>query len=167
MPARPKKHAGSKDEATSSVAGIDYRELDVFRMTLPEYRRYESYSFLVANWDIVRALYLIHQQPRAPRVIDVAQFAGNYGFPFIEGGSAGEDIAEDSGFFSVNTKAVMSEQIDLARPLLIALIAVEGQERPSAVLIDGLHRLYKAARLGTPKLSAYVLTPDEERLCRR
>jgi hypothetical protein len=167
MPARSKKHAGSKDEATSSVATIDYWELEVFRRSLPEYRQYESYSFFIASWDIVRALYLIHKWPRALQTIDVAQFARQYGFPFIEDGSASDALPEDSGFFYVDTKTVMSEQIDLERSVLLALIEVEGQERPSALLIDGLHRLYKAARLGTPKLRAYVLTPEEERLCRR
>ena len=167
MPARPKKHVGSEDKATGSVATIDYRELEAFRMTLPEYRRYESYTFFTARWDIARSLYLIHKQPRALRTIDVAQFARTFGFPFVEGGSTSDAIPEDSGFFYVDTKAVMSEHIDLERPVLLALIQTKGVAQPSPLLIDGLHRLYKAARLGIPQLRAYVLTPDEEQLCRR
>ena len=144
------RHAGSKDGATGSVAPIDYRELEAFRRGLPDYRQYESYSFFTASWDIVRALYLIHKRPRALQTIDVAQFARQYGFPFIEDGRASDALPEDSGFFYVDTKTVMSEQIDLERPVILALIAVEGQERPSALLIDGLHRLYKAAGVACP-----------------
>ena len=85
---------------------------------------------------------------------------------FVEGGAQDGDSPEESGFFSVDTKMVLSDSVDLARPLLIALIAAEGRERPYAALIDGLQRLFKAAWRGIPELPAYVLTPDEERLCR-
>ena len=96
----------------------------------------------------MRALYLIHKQPREPQQIDVAMFARNYGFPFTEGGAQGGDLPEDSGFFYVDTKTVLSDQVDLARPLLIALIVAEDREKPYVVLIDGLHRLFKAAWQG-------------------
>jgi hypothetical protein len=157
---------GRKRTPIQSVAVIDSEGLEAFRATLPKYRRYETYRFFTVHWDTVRALYLIHKQPREPQQIDVAMFARNYGFFFVEGGAQDGDPPEESGFFSVDTKTVLSDQVDLARPLLIALIAAQGRERPYAALIDGLHRLFKAAWRGIPQLPAYVLTPDEERLCR-
>jgi hypothetical protein len=167
MPGRTRKIAtGRKGEPTESAATIDSEELEAFRATLPEYRRYETYRFLTVHWDIVRALYLIHKQPREPRPIDVAMFARNYGFFFVEGGAQDDNPPEVNGFFSIDTKTVLSDLVDLTRPLLIALIAAEGRERPYAALIDGLHRLFKAAWRGKPQLPAYVLTPDEERSCR-
>jgi hypothetical protein len=166
MPGRTRKTTGRKDEPNSRAAVIDCEELEAFRATLPAYRCYETCRFFTAGWDIVRALYLIHRQKRLPQQIDVALFARNYGFPFTEGVTQGGDLPEDSGFFYVDTKTVLSDQVDLSRPLLIALVAVEGRERPGVVLIDGLHRLFKAAWRGMPELPAYALTPDEERLCR-
>jgi hypothetical protein len=139
----------------------------MFRAALPEYRRHESYRFLALGWDIVRALYLIEKRPRDPQSIDVETFAKNYGFPFHPEGTVTEDTPlEHSGFFYVDVQTVMSDQIDLARPLLIALMMLEGREQPGAILIDGLNRLFKAARLGVAEITAYVLTSEEEQLCR-
>jgi hypothetical protein len=166
MSGRTRKITRCEDEPTVSAAVIDSEGLEAFRATLPEYRRYETYRFFTVHWDIVRALYLIHKRPREPQPIDVAMFAKNYGFFFAEGGAQVGDSPEESGFFSIDTKTVLSDQVDLARPLLIALISAEGRERPYAALIDGLHRLFKAAWRGIPEFPAYVLTPDEERLCR-
>jgi len=157
---------GRKCKPIQSAAAIDSEGLEAFRVTLPEYRRYETYRFFTVHWDIVRALYLIHKQRHEPQQIDVAMFARNYGFFFAEGGAQEGDPPEESGFFSIDTKTVLSNRVDLARPLLIALIAAEGREKPYAAIIDGLHRLFKAAWRGTPELPAYVLTPEEERLCR-
>ncbi len=167
MPGRTRKTtARRKDESTVSAATIDREELEAFRATLPDYRRYETYRFLTVHWDIVRALYLIHKQPRELQPIDVAMFARNYGFFFVEGGAQDDDPPEASGFFSIDPETVLSNLIDLTRPPLVALIAADGRERPYAALIDGLHRLFKAAWRGISQLPAYVLTPDEVRLCR-
>ena len=166
MPGRKHTVTSTSSKPIQSAIVIDGEGLEAFRATLPEYRRYETYRFLTVHWDIVRALYLIHKQPREPQQIDVAMFARNYGFSFVEGGAQDGDSPEESGFFSVDTKMVLSDSVDLARPLLIALISAEGRERPYAALIDGLQRLFKAAWRGIPELPAYVLTPDEERLCR-
>jgi hypothetical protein len=157
----------SKGQETGSTPTINYEELEAFRNTLPPYRRQETYRLFAVSWDITRALYLIHKYPREIQTVDVAMFANSYGFPFIEGGASHDKaLPEDSGFFYVDTKTVLADQVDLERPLLIALIATDGRERPRAALIDGLHRLFKAAWKGIAERPAYVLTPDEERLCR-
>jgi hypothetical protein len=140
--------------------------LESFRATLPQYRQQEKYHFLSYQWDIVRAFYLIEQRPRDPQPIHVAPCARNYGFSFFEGGAKEEETVEATGFFYVNIKTVMSDEIDLERPLLIALVKLKKDEQPAAMLIDGLHRLFKAARQGRKELPALILTPEEELLCR-
>src|ERR1700730_9190316 len=103
-------------QAHKGTSPLDWEGLEAFRETLPEYRRVENYRFLAARWDIVRALYLLKQRPRDPQPIDVTLFANNYGFPFIAGGAPDDQPPEhDSGFFSVDTETVMSDQVNLAR----------------------------------------------------
>jgi len=41
---------------TRKTTTIDSEELEAFRATLPDYRRYETSRFLTVHWDIVRAL---------------------------------------------------------------------------------------------------------------
>jgi hypothetical protein len=155
----------AKKPAASALV-IEREELEAFRAQLPEYRRRETFRFLTLNWDIVRALYIVHKCPREAQPIDVAMFAQNYGFPFNEQGDPGGDLPESSNlFFYADPKAARDDRIDTARPVLIALVALS-REKPGAMMIDGLHRLYKAAWQGQPRLEAYVLTPEEEQACR-
>jgi hypothetical protein len=155
----------AKRPAASALA-IKSEELEAFRAQLPEYRRRETFRFLTLSWDIVRALYIVHKHPRETQKIDVATFAQNYGFPFNEQGDPGGDLPESSSlFFYTDPKAARDDRIDTTRPVLIALVALSG-EKPGAMMIDGLHRLYKAAWQGQPQLEAYVLAPEEERACR-
>lgn len=164
---RPAGKAGrqAKKPETSALV-IESEELEAFRAQLPEYRRIEIYRFLTLNWDIVRAHYIVHKRPREAQPIDVAMFANNYGFPFNEQGDPGGDLPESSSsFFYTDPKAARDDRIDTTRPVLIALVALS-REKPGAMMIDGLHRLSKAAWQGLPQLEAYVLTPEEERACR-
>src|SRR5215813_11810915 len=55
---------------------------------------------------------------------------------------------------------------DLDDPLIIASLTVAG-ELPAPLLIDGCHRLYKAARLGREHLPSLVLTTGETLTIRR
>ena len=50
---------------------------------------------------------------------------------------------------------------DLDEPLIIASVTADGTGQPSPLLIDGCHRLYKAARLGHENLPSLMLTPEE------
>jgi uncharacterized ParB-like nuclease family protein len=50
---------------------------------------------------------------------------------------------------------------DLEEPLIIASVTADGSGQPYPLLIDGCHRLYKAARLGREHLPSLVLTAAE------
>jgi hypothetical protein len=56
---------------------------------------------------------------------------------------------------------------DLDDPVIIASITAAGSGPPAPLLIDGCHRLYKAARLGREHLSCLVLTAAETLSIRR
>jgi hypothetical protein len=48
---------------------------------------------------------------------------------------------------------------DLARPVILATLRT--RPGPAALLIDGIHRLYKASATGTAELPACLLTQAE------
>lgn len=50
---------------------------------------------------------------------------------------------------------------DLDEPVIIATIASPDGEPAGPLLIDGCHRLYKAARLGREHLPSLVLSAEE------
>ena len=52
-------------------------------------------------------------------------------------------------------------------PVIIASITATGSGQPAPLLIDGCHRLYKAARLGREHLPSLVLTAAETLSIRR
>jgi hypothetical protein len=56
---------------------------------------------------------------------------------------------------------------DLDDPVIIASITAAGSGPPAPLLIDGCHRLYKAARLGREHLPSLVLTAAETLSIRR
>ncbi len=66
----------------------------------------------------------------------------------------------------IDETRAMSEEIDTNIPVILALIQGDEGEESKPILIDGLHRLYKAFREGKETIPCYALTPDEERLCR-
>jgi len=56
---------------------------------------------------------------------------------------------------------------DLDEPLIIVSVTADGTGPPCPLLIDGGHRLYKAARLGREQLLSLVLTAAETLAIRR
>jgi len=138
---------------------IDERELEAFRQTLPDYRQHEYYRFLWLYWDVVKGLYLVQRYPRPLDRLQVADAARAYGF---------EQALEDGsmGLFSIDVQAAMSEQVDLGRPVLLARVRLKERGKLHLLLIDGMHRLYKATRQSRETLPCFVLTPAEEMLCR-
>lgn len=148
---------------------IDQAELEAFRATLPEYRRHESYRFLAWSWDIVKALYLIHKYPRQLGRLNVAESARSLGLDKpIVGPEETQDgkLAMTDSLVVVDPKFAMSDQVDEERPVLLALLQLPGQDQAKSIFIDGLHRLYRAAQQQKISIPCYVLTPQEERLCR-
>jgi hypothetical protein len=56
-------------------------------------------------------------------------------------------------------------ETDLTKPVLVATLEAGGE--PTALFIDGVHRLYRAWREGVASLPAYVLTVAETQQIKR
>lgn len=147
---------------TEKTMGIDWEGLEAFRATLPVVHeqldfQHETYRFGVWLWDIVIAQYLIAKQPRQVVPVDVEEIMKAYGLPKTA------DVMQVSWFY-IDEKRVMSEEIDTKKPIIFTRFYVQGELR--MVLIDGLQRVVKAYRTGERVLYAYMLTPEEDTLCR-
>jgi hypothetical protein len=125
---------------------FEEKGLERFRRRLPRYRQEEFFQ----EYDVVQAHYLLHLLRRQPESIEVEPLARLYGF--LPG--------QSFFFFKVDREAAMRPRTKLARPL----IAISEQKYP---LIDGLHRLYRAAHTGEPQLLCCFLSQEEARFCRR
>lgn len=125
---------------------FDEERLERFRRRLPRYRQNESFQ----EYDVVRAQYLLHLLRRQPETIEIEPLAKSYGFL----------PDQQFFFFKVDQESAMSPRIKLTRPM----IGIRDLKYP---LIDGLHRLYKAAHTGQQELLCYFLTQEEARFCRR
>jgi hypothetical protein len=62
-------------------------------------------------------------------------------------------------FVHIDTAQAMSDDTDVARPLIVATVAQR------LIPIDGYDRLYKASRQGAVTMRAFVLSPDETEAC--
>ncbi|GCE32083.1 hypothetical protein KDA_75670 [Dictyobacter alpinus] len=132
---------------------VDFTELGAFREGLPESERFETFRFFVARWDIVKARYIIQKANKPVGSLRVASAARVYGLDRPQTEESAVAVDETRG---------MSETIDTRVPVILALL--KGASSP--ILIDGLHRLYKAYREGKETLPCYALTSEEEQLCR-
>jgi len=142
---------------------LDQMQLEAFRQSLPQRERYEVHRFFVVKWDIVAARYFIQQTNKRLDSMPVAGAARAYNFdkPYVN------TIETSSSFALIDPTRAMSEEIDTNVPVILALIAREKEgKRPIPLLIDGLHRLYKAYREEKETIPCYALTPNEEQLCR-
>lgn len=136
----------------------DQAQLAMFRQNLPERERYEIHRFFVVRWDIVTARYLTSRPGRRLDTLNVRSAARAYEFD--------KPYTMDRWAYVDPTRA-MSAEIDPDIPVILALIAREQEgEPPIPLLIDGLHRLYKAYREERISIPCYALTPQEEQLCR-
>lgn len=111
----------------------------------------------MVQWDIVQARFLIEQTNKPQGTLKVAPAAHAYGL------AAPQTI--DSPMY-VDEGRAMSDAIDTGIPVILALIQGKEGTKPNPILIDGLHRLYKAYQEGKETIPCYALTPDEEQLCR-
>ena len=136
---------------------LDQMQLAAFRQSLPDSQRNETYRFFMVRWDIVKARFLIRERSTSPDMLQVGITAHTYGLD--------KPQTRDSWAY-VDEARAMSQEIDTTIPVILALIQGDEGEKPKPILIDGLNRLYKAFREGKETIPCYVLTPDEERLCR-
>lgn len=160
----------SSSKATKKQAPqtkIDTEALEVFRQTLPDYRQQETMHLLTLQWDIVKALYLIAQTPHEVYPISVAKYAQVMGFPTREEYEQRDVTPIPFSLFYADPKCVTDERIDLERPMILAQVIFPGQVSVKNVLIDGLHRLYKASCLGVETLFIQQLSVEESRLCEK
>jgi hypothetical protein len=169
MPRRKQATKSNQGQAQAAPV-IDWQELEAFRATLPAYRQHETFRFLVVQWDIVKALYLLAKYKRPVDCLRVAEAARAYGLDIpvrTPGETRGEgSLDDDNTGCPVDRDFAMSEQIDRERPAILALVQLPGKARPTPILIDGLHRLYRAAQDQREVIPCYALSPEEERLCR-
>jgi len=122
--------------------------------------------FVLRPWlfDVTAAIELLRRVPRPARPLPVMAWARAYGLIPGPGSSPHSVplIGPGPGFdpdYALTT--------DLDDPLIIASITAASDGEPAPLLIDGCHRLYKAARLGREHLPSLVLTAAETLSIRR
>jgi hypothetical protein len=103
---------------------------------------------------------LIDAAPRDTHDLDVITWATAYGLTHLDDPhrSAVNLIGPAPGAVD----RLYALRTDLTRPVLLGRVSVNGSP-PAALLIDGVHRLYRAWREGAPRLPAYLLTAEETR----
>ena len=120
--------------------------------------------FTLRPWvfDVTLAGVLLRAAPRPPVPIPVADWARAYGLdsdPAI-GRHAISLIGPGPDF---DPQYAMTT--DPGEPVIIATLT-DAAGQPMPLLIDGCHRLYKAAATGRAEILAFVLTPAETLLIR-
>ena len=120
--------------------------------------------FILRPWlfDITMAGTLLRAAPRRPVPIPVAAWARAYGLT--------RDPASDQHTISLigpgpDFSPQYAMTTDPAEPVILATLASAAGEQ-SPLLIDGCHRLYKAAMTGRAEIPAFVLTAAETLLIR-
>ena len=116
--------------------------------------------FTLRPWlfDVTAATGLLRAAPRPARPLPVEAWARAYGL--LPGGSPHMVFLLGPGpgfdpYYAMTT--------DLGEPVIIATLTGPAGELAGPLLIDGCHRLYKAARLGRVEIPALVLTAEETR----
>ena len=121
--------------------------------------------FVLRPWSfaVTAATALLRAAPRPPQPLPVMAWARAYGLLPAPGGSPhtisliGPGPGFDPGY-AMGT--------DLDEPVIVATITGPDGEPAGPLLIDGCHRLYKAARLSRDHLPSHVLTAEETRAIR-
>jgi hypothetical protein len=115
--------------------------------------------FVLKPWlfDVTAAIGLLRAAPRPPQPLPVLPWARAYGLT-PDPGSGPRSVSLIGPGPGFDPAYAMTTDLD--DPVIIASITVPG-EPPVPLLIDGCHRLYKAARLGREHLPSLVLTAGE------
>ena len=122
--------------------------------------------FTLQPWlfDITAATGLLRAATRPAQPLPVEPWARAYGLLPAPGGSPHTVPLIGPGPHFDPQYAMGT---DLDEPLIIASVTADGTGPPCPLLIDGCHRLYKAARLGQEQLPSLVLTAAETLAIRR
>jgi len=115
--------------------------------------------FVLRPWvfDVTLAGVLLSAAPRPPVPIPVAAWARAYGLARGPG-SGRHAISLIGPGPDFSPQYAMTTSLD--EPVILATVAAASGEL-TPLLIDGCHRLYKAARLGREHLPSLVLTAEE------
>lgn len=115
------------------------------------------FRFGAWRFDISAAQRLISAAPRDPQPVPVAEWASAYGLDRLDNPDPYKInlIGPDPDTFDRD----YAMSTDLTRPVLLATFNVDGAR--TALLIDGVHRLYRAMREGNDIQPGYLLTTDE------
>lgn len=118
-------------------------------------------TFHYGSWvfDIDRAQKLLAEQPRAVVQTPVADWAAAYHLHLLTPDYDGEPWCPVFGPDQSHFNAGYAMQTNLDKPVIIATMQFDGN--PALLLIDGVHRMYRAMIEGLSTLPAYILTADE------
>ncbi|MFD8670746.1 hypothetical protein ACFV1U_35905 [Streptomyces microflavus] len=117
--------------------------------------------FLYGKWlfNIDQAQALLKEHPRDAQPTPVADWAAAYHLDRL---TPGYDSAPWCPVFGPDQSAFSAEhalQADLDEPVIIATLVLD--DSPAILLIDGVHRVYRAMTEGLAILPAYTLTTAE------
>ena len=121
--------------------------------------------FVLRPWvfDVTLAGVLLRAAPRPPVPIPVAAWARAYGLA-RDPGSGRHAISLIGPGPDFSPEYAMTT--DPGEPVILATLTGPGGEPAGPLLIDGCHRLYKAAVTGRAEIPAFVLTTAETLLIR-
>jgi hypothetical protein len=136
------------------------RRTDGAGMTGSGTRPAQWFHFGPWAFSIDEAVALIAGSPREPHSLNVAAWANAFGLTHIDDAEPHTInlIGPTPGSFNRN-HAMNS---DLTIPVIVATVGTD--DEPSPLLIDGVHRLYRAWKQHETYLPAYVLSLHETRL---
>ncbi|WP_317447646.1 hypothetical protein [Streptomyces collinus] len=118
-------------------------------------------TFHYGTWvfNIDRAQRLLDERPRAVVQTPVADWVTAYHLNLLTPDYDGEPWCPVFGPDQNHFNAEHAMQTDLDRPVIIATMQFDSN--PALLLIDGVHRMYRAMSEGLSTLPAHVLTADE------
>ncbi len=101
---------------------------------------------------------LLADAPRDTHDLDVTTWATAYGLTHLD--SPDRTAVNLIGPAPGAVDRLYAMSTDLTAPVILGQLSVNGSP-PTALLIDGVHRLYRAWRENVPRLPGYLLTADE------
>jgi hypothetical protein len=118
-------------------------------------------TFHYGTWifNIDRAQNLLEEQPRAVVQTPVADWVAAYHLNLLKPDGEGAPWCPVFGPDQSHFNAGHAMQTDLDRPVIIATMQFDGN--PAVLLIDGVHRMYRAMIEDRSTLPAHILTVAE------
>lgn len=155
-------------------------ELERFRQTLPKREQQDTFTFGRYTWDVVLARWLAEQVERPVYQIPLTSFNASYGYdrlvayyrfhPHLLDPETKPTFLEMRALpfvlIGVEMQTVLSDGIDLARPIILGLGQKNGGKVGSFIL-DGHYRVVRALWEGLESVPGVVLSVEETAACER